>query len=111
MAFYTHTLIPHHSLHYVLFLFQFPTDCNVSLIHNTCLCIVGYNVYSGASVDLFPFFAVLGLEKATYVLSESSTEYQLTLKVLSTNNTIIIRSARLRLTGVAGTARGKSVNG
>ena len=52
--------------------------------------------------------AVLGLEDLTYTLNENNTAYQLRLKVLSPDNTILIRSARLRPNGIPGTAQSKS---
>ena len=54
--------------------------------------------------------AVLGLRNSTYLLNENTTAHELTLKVLSTPNTILIRNARLRVRGIPGSAC-KSVNG
>ena len=52
--------------------------------------------------------AVLGLEEPTYTLNESNTAYQLRLRVLSPNNTILLKSARLQPTAIPGTAHSKS---
>ena len=52
--------------------------------------------------------AVLGLEEPTYTLNENNTAYQLRLRVLSTNITMLQKTARLRPNAIPGTAQSKS---
>ena len=97
------------ALYMQLYLSLFPIDCQLNIPdtqHVPLYCGVNAQ-WEGKLIFLV---AVLGLENPTYLLRENNTAYQLTLKVLSTSNTILRRNARLRVKGIPGTAC-KSING